>query len=99
MYSKLLFEVIKRIKPVRCIEIFVVFAVGTLDFSVVPRSVRLYQLVPYAILLEASLKQRRCGIFGTPEPLCKLLTIVGLDTLDFEFEGFEHMIEEHCRAV
>ena len=83
----------------RCIEIFVVFAMGTLDFAIVSRSVRLYQFVPYTIMFEARLKQCRRGLFRTSEPLCKLCSVVGLNAFYPEFKGFEHMFKEHCRAV
>ena len=55
--SKLCFEVGKRVKFVCGVEVFVIFAMGTLYLTVVSGSVRFYQLVLYATLFEARLKQ------------------------------------------
>ena len=57
MNSKLLFKVIKRVKWMSSIEVFVIFAMWTLYLTVVSGSVRFYQLVIYATLFEARLKQ------------------------------------------
>lgn len=46
MNSKLLLEIKERIEFMRCIEVFVIFAMGTLDFSVVPGRKRFNELVP-----------------------------------------------------
>ena len=60
MNSKLLFKVIKRIKSVSGIEVFIIFAVRALNLAVVSRRVWPDQFVPYPTLFEARLKQ--CGI-------------------------------------
>ena len=57
--SKLLFKVVKRIKSVSGIKIFVIFAVRALNLAVVSRRVWPDQFVPYPTLFEARLKQ--CG--------------------------------------
>lgn len=54
---------------------------------------------PMPTLFEKLLKQRGHRLFGTAEPLGKLLTVIGLDALYLKFECFEHMLEEYCRAV
>ena len=46
------------------IEVFVIFAMGTLYLTVVSGSVRFYQLVLYATLFEARLKQCGRRLFG-----------------------------------
>ena len=57
--SKLLFKVVKRIKSVSGIKIFIIFAVRALNLAVVSGCVGFYELVLYATLFEARLKQ--CG--------------------------------------
>lgn len=49
--SKLLLEIKERIEFMRCIEVFVVFAMGTLDFSVVPGCKRFNEFVSDAEFL------------------------------------------------
>ena len=57
--SKLLFKVVKRVECVSGIKIFVVFTVAALDLAVMSGCVGLDELVLYATLFEARLKQ--CG--------------------------------------
>lgn len=49
--SKLLLEIKERIEFMRCIEVFVVFAMGTLAFSVVPGCKRFNEFVSDAEFL------------------------------------------------
>ncbi len=49
--SKLLFEVIKRIELVASIEVFVIFPVAPFNLAIVPRRIRLNELVPDAEFL------------------------------------------------
>ena len=51
---KLLFKIFKRVKRMCSIKIFVIFAVATLNLSVMSSCVGLYEFVPYAPLFEAS---------------------------------------------
>ena len=64
--SKLLFKVVKRIKSVSGIKIFVIFAVRALNLAVVSRRVWPDQFVPYPTLFEARLKQCGRGACGMP---------------------------------
>mgnify|MGYP007106089911 CR=1 FL=1 len=82
--SKLLLEIKKRIKFMRRIEVFIIFAVRTLDFAIVPRCKRLNELVANAKFLQFHLKQVRSG-FIRNELLCKLGSVVCLDALDRVF--------------
>ena len=59
--SKLVFEIGKGIEFMRSIEIFVIFAVRTLDLAIMPRCKRLNELVPDAELFQLLLKQMRSG--------------------------------------
>lgn len=77
--SKLLFEIIKEIKLVSSIEIFVIFTVRTFDFTVVSGGVRLYELVPYTTLFGAGLKERGGRMSRVAKALRKLFVIVDLN--------------------
>ena len=81
------------------IEILVIFAVRTLNFAVMTRSIRFDEFVLYATLFEKLLKQRGCWFIGTAEPFGELLSVIGLDALYFELERLEHMLQEYCRSV
>ena len=59
------------------------------------RRVWLDELVLYATLFEAHLKQRGRWLLGAAEPLCKLLTIISLNALYLEFECLEHMVKKY----
>ena len=45
--------------------------------------------------LRKLLKQRGHRLVRTAKTLCKLLTVVGLNTFNFEFERLEHMFKEN----
>ena len=49
----------------------------------------------YATLFEYLLKQRGHRLVRTATTLCNLLTVVGLNTFNFEFERLEHMFKEN----
>ena len=49
---KLLFKIVKRVKRMCSIKIFVIFAVRALNLSVMSRCVGLYEFVPYATLFD-----------------------------------------------
>ena len=63
------------------VKIFVVFAVATLNLSVMSQCVGLYEFVPYATLFEARLKQCGCWIFRITQSFCELLIVIRLNTL------------------
>lgn len=70
----------------RCIEVFVVLTVRTLDFSVMPWRVRSNKVVLYTTLFEASIKQRGRPPLGGQKPLCELSTVVSLHALYRKWE-------------
>mgnify|MGYP006912713987 CR=1 FL=1 len=77
------------------IEILIILAVRALNFTVMPRSIWFYEFMLYATLFEKLLKQRGHRLVRTAKTLCKLLTVVGLNTFNFEFERLEHMFKEN----
>ena len=93
--SKLLFKVVKRIKSVSGIKIFVIFSVATLDLAVVPRRVWLDQLVPYPTLFEARLEQCGGWIIALAESLREFTAIIRLHTFHLKRKSFKHMFEEN----
>ena len=99
MNSKLLFQVVKRIKSVSGIKIYVIFSVATLDLAVVPRRVWLDQLVPYPTLFEARLEQCGGWIIALAASLREFTAIIRLHTFHLERKSFKHMLEKNCRAV
>ena len=62
-------------------------------------SIWLYELMLYATLFEKLLKQRGCRLLRAAKSLCELLTIVGLNALNLEFESLEHMLKKNSGNV
>ena len=81
------------------IEIFVIFAVGTLNLSVMSWCVRLDELVSYSTLFEARLEQCGRRFFCMPQTLCEFQTVIRLNALYFERKSLKHMLKEYRRAV
>ena len=93
--SKLLFKVVKRIKSVSGIKIFVIFSVAAFNLAVVPRRVWLDQLVPYPTLFEARLEQCGGWIIALAESLREFTAIIRLHTFHLERKSFKHMLEKN----
>ena len=93
--SKLLFKVVKRIKSVSDIEVFIIFAVRALDLAVVSRRVWPDQFVPYPTLFEARLKQCGGWIIALAESLREFTAIIRLHTFHLKRKSFKHMFEEN----
>ena len=81
------------------VKIFVVFAVAALNLAVVPRRVRLDELVAYAALFEPRLEQCGSGLLGMAEPLCEFGTVIRPDTFRLERKSLKHMFKKFCRTV
>lgn len=60
--SKLLFEIMKRIKFMRSIEVFVIFAMGAFHLSIMPWRKWLNELVPDTEFFQFLLEQMRAGL-------------------------------------
>ena len=100
--SKLCFEVGKRVKFVCGVEVFVIFAVRTLYFTVMARGEWSDQLVGNLSLFERALKERKIAGRGAAEAFGKLKSVVGLDAFHGKaelFEVIEHMDEELRRGI
>lgn len=96
---KLLFKVVKKIKSVSGIKIFVVFALAAFNLAVVPRRVWLDQLVTYPTLFEARLEQCGDWIIALAESLREFTAIIRLHTLYLKWEFLNEMFQKYCRAV
>lgn len=59
MNSKLLFKIIKRIKPMKSIEIFIIFSVRTLNLAIMTRSIRRNELMLNTIFFKRVFKKSR----------------------------------------
>ena len=81
------------------IKIFVIFAVRTLNFTVMSWSVGFYEFMPYATLFEASLEQCGRWILGIAKPFCKFGSVIRLDTLYLERKFFNQMLKKESGAV
>lgn len=81
------------------VKILVVFAMAALCLAVVPRRVRLDELVAYATLLAARLKQCGSRIIGIAESFCKLIAIIHLYIFHIKWKFFKHRLEKDWRAV
>lgn len=64
------------------VEFVVIFAVRTLDFSVVARSVWANELVFYAKASQSAFKECRLIFLGGRKAVCKFKTIVRLNALN-----------------
>ena len=93
------FKILKRIKSVSGVKIFVIFSVGTLYLAVMSWRVGFDELVSYPTLFEARLKQCGSGIFRVSEPLGKFHSVIGLNTFNRKFKGFEHMLQKYGRTI
>ena len=96
--SKLLFEIKKRVKFMRSIEIFVIFTVRTLYLAIVTWGERPDELVPNAEFCQLLLEQMRSG-FVRCELLRKLRAVVSLDTKNLKWSGFDQMLQKDGRRV
>lgn len=72
----------EREELVRSIELLVVFAVTALNFAVVAGCIRADESVPDTELGKGLLKECKTVGLRTVEPVEKLRTVVGLDTLN-----------------
>ena len=97
--SKLLFEIKKRIKFMRSIEIFVIFAVRTFYLAIMAWSKRLNELVPDTESVQLTLKQVRHRRLIGNESLGKFSAIVGLDTENLERSSFDQMFQKDSRRI
>ena len=97
--SKLLFEIKKRIKFMRSIEVFVIFSVRTFYLAIMARSKRLDELVPDAESVQLTLKQVRHRRLIGKESLGKFSAIVGLDTEDLKRSGFDQVFQKDGRRI
>lgn len=76
-----------RIKP------FIILAVAALYLSIMPWSIGTYQLVLYSVLHQMDLKQ--CGLIPVcGEAVGEFCTIVSLNTMDGQREGFHQMLQK-----
>ena len=94
--SELLFKVVKRIKSVSGIKIFVIFSVAALDLAVVPRRVWLDQLVTYPTLFEVRLEQCGDWIIALAESLREFTAVIRLHTLYLKWEFLNEMFQKYC---
>ena len=97
MNGKLSLKIIKRVELVSGIEIFVVFAAGTLYFTVVTRGEGTNQFVCNLSLFERALKERKIIRRGAAEALGKFKSVVGLNAIHGKAQFFKvvkHMNQE-----
>ena len=99
MNSKLLFEIVERIKGMSSIKIFVIFAMRTLDFAVMPWCIRTNKLMLYATLFEASLEQCGSAALGGKKPLCELGSVISLNALYGKRKSLYQMLKEDHGGV
>ena len=88
MYGKLCGKVLKRIKFVGGIKVFVIFAVRAFHFSVVPRRIRFNEFMSYSQLFEASLKQRQFSFLVPFGFFNEFQSVVRMYALYFKRKGF-----------
>ena len=50
---------------------------------------------PTLTLFEASLKQRKSGLFRIAQPFCKLHSVISLNAFYGKFKGLEHMLQKY----
>ena len=71
---ELLLEVLKRVEPVRSMELLVIFSVAALNFSIMSWCIGLNQFVANTELFQRVLKEGVFRILGIGQSVCKLTT-------------------------
>ena len=97
--SKLSFEVLERKETMGCIEFFIVLAMASLYFSIVPWCVGLDQLVTNIKLLQGFFKERWLGIFSTNQPICEFAAVISLHAFDGVGETLHTMLNKQCGRI
>ena len=80
MDSQLGLEILKAVKPVGGIELFVILAVAALDFAIVPGCIWADEFVTDAKTLKFRFKERRLVASFWKQAVGKFGAVVGLDT-------------------
>ena len=84
------FEVLKRVKFVVSIEVFVILAMGTLDLAIVPWRVEANKLMADVSLFETRLEQAGAVVAGE-QTFGKLGAIVRLNAEDLERRSLDQV--------
>ena len=95
--SQLILKVLERIETMRSVELFVVFSVASLHFSVVPWCVGLDQLVPNTKTFQLGFKGRRSIAALGQQSLCKFGAVIGLYTFNRVRKSFHYVLKEQFR--
>lgn len=95
--SKLLFKIIKWVKSMRAIKIFVIFSVAVLNLAVVSLRVRFDELVAYAALSESRLEQCRSSILCITETLCEFEAVIRPKIFNLQRNSFKHLLEKTAK--
>ena len=97
--SKLSFEVLERKETMGCIEFFIVLAMASLYFSIVPWCVGLDQLVTNIKLLQGFFKKRWLGIFSTNQPIREFAAVISLHAFDSVGKTLHTMLNKQCGRI
>ena len=95
MDSQLGLEILKAVKPVGGIELFVILAVAALDFAIVPGCIWADEFVTDAKTLKFPFKERRLVASFWKQAVGKFGAVVGLDTFNGKGESFDHVTQEN----
>ena len=93
--GKLLHKIIKGIKTMRGIELFVVFSVAAFNFAVMSWCKRFNLLMSDTELIKRFLKERRRRFLAVPHLVCKFKSVIRLNAFNGIWKFLHNVLKKH----